>query len=163
MSNRAETYAREFDEHSRQIIAAVEGYSPAQMQARCAGEQCTVAALASHIADVHVLVGGWIEQALAGEPLPQVTMDDVHAVNGEQFARDATRSKDEVLTSLREKGAYASGLLHGIEDSQLDQPHYFKLADGPVTTEWLVRDILIGDIAGHSASIRAACGETAGV
>lgn len=160
MTNRAETYARQFDDHSRRLIAEVEGFSPEQLQARCAGEQCTVAALASHIADVHILVGGWIEQALAGEPLPEVTMDDIHAVNGEQFARDANRPKSEILASLRDKGAYASKLLHSIDDSQLDQTQYFKLADGPVTTEWLVDDILIGDIAGHSASIRAACKET---
>ena len=161
MGNQTEAYAQQFEELSRQFVAEIEGYSPAQMQARCAGEQCTVAALASHIAGVHTLVAGWIESAAAGQPLPPVTMDQVNSINADQFARDADRPKEEILADLRANGELAAGVIRSVDDAQLDQSYYFALVDRDVTLEWLVRDILIGDIAGHSASIRAACGESA--
>jgi hypothetical protein len=163
MTDRTEAYARQFEEHSRRFISEIEGYSPAQMQARCEGEQCTVAALASHIAGVHTLVADWIKAAGGGGPLPKVTMDDVHAANAEQFARDAIRPKEEILADLRANGAAAAGTIRTLDDANLDQSHYFALVNSDVTTEWLVRDILIGDIASHSASIRAATEQTAAV
>lgn len=161
MTDRTEAYAMEFEEQSQRFISELEGYSPEQMQAHCEGEQCTVAALASHIAGVHALGADWIETAAAGGPLPEVTMDDVHAMNAEQFARDANRSKEEILADLRTNGAQAANVIRTLDDSQLDQSSYFKLVNSDVTIEWLVQDILIGDIASHSGSIRYACGQGA--
>ena len=159
MTERTEAYARQFEEESQRLISEVESFSPEQMQAHCTGEQCTVAALATHIANVHKLGVDWIETAAAGGSLPEVTMDDVHAMNADQFARDSNRSKDEILADLRTNGAEATKAIRALDDAQLDQSSYFKLVDADVTIDWLVQDILIGDIASHSASIRAACGQ----
>ena len=161
MSDRADDYANQFQELSRQFIATIEGYTPEQMQARCVGEQCTVAALASHIAGVHNLVADWVVKSANGEPLPELTMDTVNAINADQFARDANRPKSEIIASLRENGAAAAEVVRNLDDAQLDRSSYFTLFGRDVTTDWLVQNILIGDIANHSASIRAACGEAA--
>lgn len=156
MSARADAYAKQFEDLSRNLIATLEGYTPDQMQARCAGEQCTVAALASHIAIVHPLAVDWIESAASGGPMPRITMDAVHIMNAEQFARDAGRPKDEILTSLRQNGAEALEVVRNLTDEQLDRSSYFELFGCEVTTEKLVQGVLIGDIQGHSASIKAA-------
>jgi hypothetical protein len=157
MSTRADVYANQFDDLSRQFIADVESYTPDQMQAVCAGEQCTVAALASHVAEGHTAIAGWVATAAAGDPFPPITMDDIDAMNAEQFARDANRPKQEILAALRENGAAASNLVRGLDDSELDRSVYVALVGSDVTAEWLIQNILIDELVQHPASVRAAC------
>ena len=157
MSARAEAYATQFEDLSQQFIASVERYTPAQMQLICEGEQCTVAALASHIAEGHPVIADWVVTAAAGGPLPSVTMDDIDAMNAEQVARDANRPKDEILAALRENGAAAASIIRGLDDNALDRSMHFTLVGRDVSTEWLVQNILINELVHHPASIRAAC------
>lgn len=156
MSTRAEGLAKQFEGLSQDLVSTLESYTPDQMQASCAGEQCTVAALASHVAIVHTLGAEWIRSAASGEPMPSVTMDSVHSMNAEQFTRDAGCPKDEILTSLRQNGAEAAEVVRSLTDEQLDRSSYFELFGREVTTETIVQGVLIGDIQGHSASINAA-------
>lgn len=158
MSQRAADLADQFEHSSRELIAIVQQLSPSQLQARCAGEQCTVAALASHVAGVHPLAAGWIQTAAAGEPLPEITMEMLDEENARQTAADANREKGEILAALRQNGADATGAVRGLSDDQLDRTTYFRLLDREMTAEDLVRDVLIADIEGHSSSIRQAVG-----
>lgn len=157
MSQRATDLANQFEQASRELISTVEQLSPSQMQARCAGEGCTLAALASHVAGVHPLATQWIQSAAAGEPLPDITMEMVNQANAKQFTDDASRNKDEILTALRQNGANATEVVRGLSDAELDRSTYFRLFDREMTTEDLVRNVLIGDITGHSKSIKQAC------
>ena len=43
-----------------------------------------------------------------------------------------------------------------VSDAELDRSTYFKLFDREMTTEELIRGMLIGDIVGHSRSIEQA-------
>lgn len=156
MSARAETYVKQFQDLSQDLISTLEDYTPEQMQARCAGEQCTVSALASHIAVVHPMAADWVQKAAEGETMPSLTMDMVNVMNAEQFTRDAGRPKDEIIAALRQNGAEALEVLRSLTDEQLDRSAYFELFGAEVTTETLVKGVLVGDIQGHSASIRAA-------
>jgi hypothetical protein len=151
--------ADEFEQASRNLIHVVENLTPEQLRARCEGEQCTVAALASHVAGVHPLAARWVQSAAAGEPLPELTMDMVHEANAKQTAADANRDKGEILAALRQNGAEAAGVVRGLSDAELDRSTYFKLFDREMTTEELIRGVLIGDIVGHSRSIRQATAE----
>jgi hypothetical protein len=157
MSARAESYANEFEQLSQQFIAQVEGCTPRQMQARCEGEQCTVAALASHVAEGHPAIVEWIELVATGQPLPPVTMDDLNAMNEEQFARDASRPKDEILVALRENGAATVSFLRGLDDAGLDRSQHLDLMGSDVSADWLIQNVLIPELVHHPASIRAAC------
>jgi hypothetical protein len=156
MSDRAEAYANQFNDLSRQFQATIEGYTPAQMQAVCDGEQCTVAALASHIAEGHSVIAGWVATAAAGGPMPAISMGDIDAMNAEQVVRDAERPKDEILATLRENGLAAEALVRGLDDAALDRQVYFQLTDSDVTAAWLIENILINELVAHPASIRAA-------
>lgn len=158
MSQRANDLADQFEQASRNLISVVEDLTPEQLQARCSGEQCTVVALASHVAGVHPLAAGWITSAAAGEPLPELTMDKVDEANAGQAAANANRDKDEILAALRQNGAEATKVVRGLSDADLDRTTYFRLFDREMTTEDLVRNVLIGDIAGHSKSIKQAAG-----
>lgn len=160
MTTRSEAYADQFEDLSRQFIALIEDYTPTQMHAVCDGESCTVSALASHIAEGHPIVADWVATAAAGGPHAPMTMDDIDAMNAEQFARDANRPKDEILALLQENGAQAAGLVRNLDDSTLDRSTYFPLLEREVTTAWLIENILINELIHHPASIRAACDKT---
>src|SRR5690349_13977451 len=97
MSDRAQELASRFDQFSREFITTIEELEPHQLQARCAGEQCTLAALATHVAKVHSLAGDWIQMLASDQPLPDVTMDMIDRANAVQFAEDAARPKPEIL------------------------------------------------------------------
>ena len=154
MSDRAQELATRFDQVSREFITTIEGLEPDQLQARCAGEQCTVAALGAHVAKVHSLVGDWIQTLASDQPLPAVTMDMIDRANATQFAEDAAVPKAELLEMLRQNGAQASRLVRGLSDAELDRRQHFSLFGGEVTTEGLVKNVLLGDIEGHLASVR---------
>jgi hypothetical protein len=153
VSDRAAELATQFDQASREFIATVEGLDPDQLHARCPEEQCTVAALGAHVAKVHTLAADWIQTLASDQPLPAVTMDMVHQANAAQFAEDAAASQADVLEALRSNGARASRLVRGLSDAELDQRQYFSLFGGEVTTEGLVRHVLLGDIESHLASL----------
>jgi hypothetical protein len=161
MDSRAEELADRFSRSSRQFISIIEDCTPDQLRARCEGEQCTVAALASHVGAIHQLAADWIQIAASGQPLPHITMEDVDRANAEQFERDADREKTAVLEDLRRNSARAARLVRGLSDEELDRTSYFGLFGREVTTEELVRRILIGDVEGHLSSIERATGKRA--
>jgi hypothetical protein len=154
MGDRADMLADRFSQLSQEFIELIESFTPAQMQARCDAEQCTVAALGSHVAGIYRLTAGWIQTAASGQPLPPVTMEMVDQANAIQFARDADRPKGEVLEELRRDSAHASRLVRGLTDDELDRTSFLTLFGREVTTEDLVRDILIADVDTHLRSIR---------
>ena len=156
VSQRAQNLANQFELYSNELISVIEQATPQQLQARCAGEQCTVAALGSHVAGVHPLALGWVKTIAAGEKLPALTMDMVDKINAEQTARDANRDKDEILADLRRNGAEATRAVRGLRDDELDRSTHFTLFNREMTTEDMIRMVLIGDIKGHLASIRQA-------
>jgi hypothetical protein len=156
VSARAAALADEFAQRSQEVIETIASYSQEQLRARCAGENCTVATLGCHVAAVHALASDWIRTAASGKPLPAVTMDMVDRENARQMERDADRSPDEVLAALRTEGAEAIRLVRNLSDAELDRSTHFALLGSEVTTEDLIRRILIGDVEGHLASIRRA-------
>jgi hypothetical protein len=156
MSDRATGLANQFSRLSREFISTFEGLNAEQLQAQCEGEQCTVTALGSHVAGVHRLAAEWIQKSASAQPLPEVTMAMVNQANAEQFERDAGRDKDEVLEELRHNSAQASRLVRGLTDEELDRSLHFTLFEREVTTEDLVRNILIADVQGHLQSVKQA-------
>jgi hypothetical protein len=157
--NRAGALANRFSLLSQEFIKVIEGCTPAQMRAACAGERCTVAALGAHVAGVHQLATDWIQRAASSLPLPPVTMADIDEANERQFKLDAGRPKHEVLEVLRANGAQASRLVRGLSEQELDQTTYSALFGTEVTTEYLIRNVLIADVEIHLASIKSAVRE----
>jgi hypothetical protein len=157
--NHANNLVNRFSVLSQEFIAVIEGCTPTQMHAYCPDEQCTVAALGAHVAAVHQLATDWIQRAASSLPLPPVTMADIDEANGSQFKRDADRPKHEVLEALRTNGAQASRLIRGLSEHELDQTTYSALFGTEVSTEYLIRNVLIADVEMHLASIKSAVKE----
>lgn len=156
MASQVTALAEQFHQAREEFIRVVEGCNLEQLQAQCHGEQCTVAALASHVAGVHALGAQWVQQAVRGEALPSITMDDVNTMNAEQTVRDANRSKDDILRDLRQHGETAEQALRDVRDDDLDRTVQFPLLGGEVTIRRLIEYVVIGDVEGHLHSVKAA-------
>ena len=156
MGSRAEALAERFHQARAELIAIIERSDPQQMQAHCHGEQCTVAALASHVAGIHAFGADWVQKAVRGEPLAAITMDEANAMTAEQMARDADRNKEDVLRELRQNGDAAEHVVRGVRDEELDRTVLVPLFDGEMTIERLIEYVVIGDVEEHLQSIKAA-------
>ena len=128
-----------------------------QLQARCKAEQCTVVALATHIARVHLLAVGWINEILSGIGLADLTMDEIDSANHAWFLMDAERSRADALAQLRENRQTAADFVHGLRDGDLDRTGAFGPFNGAaISAQSLIEQILIGDPIGHLPSIESA-------
>lgn len=156
MSERAQALADRFHQAREELITIIDGCDGERLQAQCHGEQCSVAALASHVAGVHALGADIVRKAAAGEPLPPLTMDDVHAINAEQFARDVTRDKRDILQDLHRHGNEAEQVLRSLNDDSLNRASDFPLLGGEFTTQQIIEYVVIGDVEGHLKSIKTA-------
>jgi uncharacterized damage-inducible protein DinB len=89
METRAEDLARQFETANNELITVVERLSEDQWNARCPGQDWTVAQAACHLAEDHAVLTGFIGLVAGGQPLPYFEADDVHQINNEQVARNA--------------------------------------------------------------------------
>ncbi|HUG16844.1 MAG TPA: DinB family protein [Thermomicrobiales bacterium] len=148
--------AERFHRARQEFIRVIDSCDASQLQAHCHGEQCTVAALASHVAGFHALGAQWVQQAVRGEELPTITMNDIDAMNAEQTVRDANRSPQDILQELREHGGAAEQVVRSVSDDDLDRTVQFPLLGGAVSIQRLIEIVVIGDVEGHLKSIKAA-------
>jgi hypothetical protein len=156
--------AKRFADVSGAFLATVEGLDEADLARTTAEEQWTIGALAGHVATVIGVQSDWVEMVLAGTPLPQVTMDDIHHGNAEQAAHNARIGKDELLTWLRTNRERMLGVLQGLNEGDAEErTAVFSLFDGAdVSIRTIVELGLIEHIGEHLASLRAAVSAPAG-
>ena len=74
MAQRNEALATAFEQVARRIVTAAERLSDAAWDVVPAGEARTAGQIAHHMANVYRNVGGFIQLAVAGQPLPPLTI-----------------------------------------------------------------------------------------
>ena len=162
MGAQVEELARRFEEANQATITAVEALDDAALRSQCEAEQCTAAALAAHVGESHPFIADWIRGAVAGEPLPPITMADIDRLNAERFVANAACSKETALAQLQTNGATAAATLRTLRDEDLERTVPFTLFGGSeVSVRTLIERILIGNVETHLPSLRAAAGPAA--
>jgi hypothetical protein len=157
MDTQGDELACRFEAAHRAVLAVVEGLDEAQLNAHCAAEQCTAAALACHVAEAHALIAEWVRAAAAGEALPEITMADIDRSNAERAVANAGCSQAEALARLRTNGAAAAAVVRGLRDEDLERTAPFALFGGTaVSVRTLIERVLIGDPEQHLPSLQAA-------
>ena len=157
MSERATHLAEQTDDAINQTIAFVEGVPDAKWTALCEPEQCTVAALASHIANSATGVLNYLVKPVAeGAPLTPITPEQIHAGNAENARKNASRSKADVLADLRANGAEARSYVRGLSDEELQRSAVLFFQPEPVTADFIIENVLVNHSLGHLESMRAA-------
>lgn len=106
------------------------------------------------MAEVYQNVSGFVQLAVAGQPLPDLTMEIIHGVNAEQVARYAGVGRVGALELLRQNGVATTALLRTLSDAQLDTGTEFF--GHPTTVESLAQNGLVGHAEEHLASMQDA-------
>src|SRR5262245_2998760 len=102
MSSRAEQLADELQQVTDELAATLEAMPDIAWQNKCSPEQCTVAALAGHIADGYSgLLDNLVKPIVEGRQGPRFSRDDLAQWNAAAFAENAALPKTVVLERLR--------------------------------------------------------------
>lgn len=156
MSDRAERLADELQVVSDEAAATIEAVSDAAWQRRCAAEQCTVAALACHIADGYSgILDNLVKPIAEAKEASRFSQEDLAHWNAAAAKANAAQPKAEVLERLRIQAPPAIAYVRSLSDAQLDRSGALPFGGDPMTTEAVISHVLIGHPRGHLASIRA--------
>jgi hypothetical protein len=157
MSKRAQHLADQTDDAINQVITFVETVPDDRWTACCEPEQCTVAALASHIGVSATGVLSFLVKPVAqGEPVAPITPEQLHAGNAENARKYANRPKADVVADLRTYAAEASSYVRGLSDEELQRAAVLFFSPEPVTADFIIENVLINHSLGHLESMRAA-------
>jgi hypothetical protein len=154
MTQRSETLATAFEQAAGRLLTVADGLSDAAWDLAPAGEARTAGQIAYHMAEVCHNVSGFIQLAVAGQPLPELTMEIIHGANAEQAARYGGVGRAGAVELLRQNSATTAALLRTLSDAQLDTSTEFF--GHSMTVESLAQSALVGHAEEHLASIRSA-------
>jgi hypothetical protein len=156
MSERARELAERFEQTAEAFADEMARLSPAQWGTFCPDEERTVAALARHVGVAYGFeIGAFAAMAEGREwnPLQREALNQANADDGKAWA---ACDQAETVEMLRREAAETAAVVRGFTDEQLARSGLYLEGLGERTVaEWL-ESILLGHIAGHLTSIRAA-------
>jgi len=159
MSQRTEELVKRFEAANNTLIRCIEGCSEEELNMTTSGEGWSVRVAAHHLGVTYEPVIGLAQIIATGTEWPPLTMDMIHQMNAQHATDHANVSKAAVLESLRDGGAKASDVVAGFSDEQLDRSANAATFGGPVSTQQVIENVLIGHVDHHLGSIKAAIGQ----
>jgi hypothetical protein len=161
MSERADELARRFEEANNALIAVVESSTDEQLQAICPDEEWTVVAAAYHVGANLTGQLHWLGQIAAGQPIT-TTWDEINRANVRFSTQPARFTRNAALTRLRDNGAAMATAIRALSDEQIKNAAAVAPADDRVmTTDQVIKWVIIKHIKDHLASIRSALAKSA--
>ena len=156
MSTRAEQLADELQQVTDEVAAYIERIPDEPWQGTCAAEQCTVAAVACHIADSYSpILEGLVKPVAEGTEGPRYSMEELAQWNAAAARENAAQPKAVALERLRTQAPPAIDYVRGLSDEQLQRTGTLPFGGDPMTAEAVIEHILIGHPREHLASIQA--------
>jgi len=158
MGDRAKALAERFAAFNNEVIAFVGRCSDDDWQKVCPGEGWTIGVAARHIAAGHYNALGLAKMIVAGEKLPDITMEAINQGNAKHAKDHADCTKDEVFGILRDNGSSISGYVNALTDEDLDRTGHLGLAGGAISTQQFIENIIIQSAREHLSSMKAVLG-----
>ena len=157
MSGRAQRLADELQQVTDEVAAFVEAVPDGAWQRACTAEQCTVAALACHIADgFSGILDSLVKPIAEGQEGPRFSQEDLAQWNAAAAEANAAQPKAEALERLLTQAPPAIAYVRALSDQQLDRSRPLPFGGNPMTAEAVIEHVLIGHPRGHLASMQAA-------
>ena len=156
MSTRAEQLAAELQQVTDEVIACVETILDEAWQRISPPEQCTVAALASHLADGYQgLLNNLVKPIVEGRDVRRISPEDLAHWNAAAAEKNAAQPKAVVLERLRTQAPPAIAYVRALRDEQLARDGTLPFTGDSMTAEAVIVNVLIGHPRGHLASSQA--------
>lgn len=158
MSQRTKELVERFTAFHNDFIAFVENCTDENWQKVCAGEQWAVGVVAHHVAAGHLGAIDLVRMIVAGEAIPEITMEAIDQMNAQHAKDHAHCTKEEVLALLRENGSAFAGYLEGLREADLARTGYLAAIGGDVSAQQLIEMIIFQAGGEHLDNVRAATG-----
>ena len=156
MSQRRKELVKRFTAFSNDFIAFVENCSDEDWQKVCSGERWAVGVVAHHVAAGHFGAIDFVKLIVAGEAIPEITMEAIDQMNAQHAKEHANCTREEVLGLLRENGSAFSGYLEGLPEADLARTGYLAAIGGDVSARQLIEMVIFQSGGEHLDSMKAA-------
>jgi hypothetical protein len=158
MSQRTKELVERFTAFNNDFIAFVENCTDEDWQKVCEREQWAVAVVAHHVAAGHFGAIEFVKMIVAGEAIPEITMEVIDQMNAQHAREHAHCTQEEVLTLLRENGSAFASYLEGLSEADLDRTGYLAAIGGDVSAQQLIEMFILQSGGEHLDSMKAATG-----
>jgi len=155
MGARGEALAKQFEVKAQEATAILESLSDVEWKKTTAAEKWPVGVVAHHVAETHEVLGGIIETIAKGKPVPELSMDKIHAMNAQHAKANAGCSKADTLALHKKNAASVAALVRALEDGELDRKAVIIPGVPEMAAGELAGGLLVGHIDEHFGSIRA--------
>lgn len=159
MNERANSLAEQFTSLNNDMISFVENCSDEDWKKVTDGEQWPVGVVACHVAKGHYGVLAWAKMIVAGEALPEITMDQIHKMNADQAKENADITNSEVLDALKNNGSAITNFIREMSPEDLDRTAALSLIGGDISTQQFIENFIIQNVGEHLANMKAAAGK----
>lgn len=158
MSQRTKELVERFTAFSNDFIAFVENCTDEDWQKVCGEEQWAVGVVAHHVAAGHFGAIDFVRMIVAGEAIPEITMETIDQMNAQHAKEHANCTTEEVLALLRKNGSAFAGYLEGLSEADLARTGYLAAIGGDVSAQQLIEMITLQSGGEHLDNIKAATG-----
>lgn len=158
MSQKTKELGERFTAFSNDFIAFVENCTNEDWQKVCSGEGWTVAVVAHHVAAGHFGAIDFVRMIVAGEAIPEITMEAIDQMNAQHAKEHANCTQAEVLALLRENGSAFAGYLEGLREADLVRTGYLAAMGGDVSAQQLIEMVIFHSAGEHLDSMKNATG-----
>lgn len=155
MSQRSEALAKQFEDVHSQFKSAIESMSDEKWRATTHEEGWTAGVAAHHAISSTEPLTGFVVAASTGQPFPPITPQQLDELNAQHAKAFANVSKADVLAELNKSVPPAAALIRSLTDEQLDRQADTPFG-GPMTTEQIITNVMIGHAQTHLASAQGA-------
>lgn len=156
MSQRTKELVERFTAFNNELIAFVDNCSDEDWRQVCSGEEWTVGVVAHHVAAGHFGALDFVRMIVAGEAMPEITMEAIDQMNAQHAKEHANCTREEVLGLLRENGSAFAGYLAGLSDADLERTGHLAAIGGDVSAQQFVEMVILQSSSEHLTSMKAA-------
>ncbi len=158
MSDRSEALAARLEAGATALAAFAATLSDAEWQKPLPKDGRKVGVVVHHVASVYPLEVQIAQLIAGGQPIT-ATWDDVHAMNRDHAATNASVTKDAALALLATNSAAAAAAIRALSHADLDRAGAVGLnSNAPLTCQFVLEDHAVRHSYHHLAGIRAAVG-----
>jgi hypothetical protein len=158
MSQRTKKLVERFTAFSNDFIAFVENCTDEDWQKVCGGEQWAVGVVAHHVAAGHFGAIDFVRMIVAGEAIPEITMEAIDQMNAQHAKEHANCTREEVLALLRKNGPAFAGYLEALSEADLVRTGYLAAIGGDVSAQQLIEMVILQSGGEHLDSMKAVTG-----
>ncbi len=158
MNKHAAELAARLEAFYKEITSLVETCSQEDWNKVLDWEQWSVGVTTRHLAAGHLDMVGMAQMMVSGQPLPDLTMDQIVEMANQHAREHADCTREEVLDLLSKNGPALVNYVSGLSDEELERTGEMEATGGPVTTRQLLEYVVLESGGEHLANLKSVLG-----